>query len=218
MTQDEQQPQKRDIRVPWPRKGDKLFRAPDDIGYDWWFNACLNFMDAAAQRYGYARGYKKAADVLVEYVGRAKRHQDVLVYPIVFLYRHYIELMLKCLIHDVRVLLRRPAKLPMHHKLKELWEECAPLLAEAFPDEPEQGFEAVADYIEQFSKVDPASTAFRYAQNKNGAPSVPGLKHINLANLCDVMDRLDSFLDGASSATDHALEAMLESGSFSGPP
>jgi hypothetical protein len=218
MTLNKGQSNKRDMRVPWPRKGDKLFRAPDDAGYDWWFNACLNFMPTSVQRYGHARGYRLAADILVQHIGEAKRDQDVLVYPIVFLYRHYVELMLKSLIRDVRVLLRRPAKarrhnVPLHHRLTSLWQECAPLLAEAFPDEPQQDFDAVSDYVRQFSEVDPISTSFRYPEDKSGAPSVPGLKHINLASLRGMVDRLDSFLDGASSAIDHALDASLESGS-----
>ena len=62
---------------------------------DWWNNACLNFMEGKNTWYGYFRGYQRAAELLVQYVDCEKQYQDTLVFPIIFLYRHYLELILK---------------------------------------------------------------------------------------------------------------------------
>jgi len=74
--------------TPAPRKGEKLFRG--DLR-DWINNACLRQGDDYACREGYRRG----AQILVQAVGEKERDQDFLVYPIFFLYRHYVELVLK---------------------------------------------------------------------------------------------------------------------------
>jgi hypothetical protein len=52
-------------------------------------NACLNWGGGLV----YALGYRTAADALIERV--AGMDQDALVYPIVFCYRQYLELLLK---------------------------------------------------------------------------------------------------------------------------
>src|SRR6266849_9877987 len=79
---------------PPPRKGDLLFRG--DLP-DWHNNACLNVMHGYDQ-IGYTEGYRRGARLLVEYVAENARDQDYLVYPIIFLYRHHIELALKNII------------------------------------------------------------------------------------------------------------------------
>ena len=58
----------------------------------WWHNACLNFASMNNKWNLYAEGYKQAGDLLVKHVMDTQSEQDILVYPIFFLYRHYIEL------------------------------------------------------------------------------------------------------------------------------
>ena len=84
-----------DEDFPWPRRGDKLFTSE---GSDWWNKACLtHFSDGW---WIYATGYKLGADLLVQYVTETHKNQDRLIYPIVFLYRQYLELRLKELIKN----------------------------------------------------------------------------------------------------------------------
>jgi hypothetical protein len=85
------------VRESWsrtPRKDDVLFR-PDRK--DWQTNADLN-TDGVPADYVYAEGYHRAGQILADYVIEKKWDQDLLVCPIVFLYRHYVELQLKRLI------------------------------------------------------------------------------------------------------------------------
>ena len=108
-----------------PRKGERLFRG--DLR-DWKNNACLRQGDDYACREGYLRG----AQILVEAVGEKERDQDFLVYPIVFLYRHYIELLLKEVIKNAPYLIDRELTIAERnhldsHRLDLLWNDFKPL-------------------------------------------------------------------------------------------
>lgn len=72
-----------------PSAQDKIFSTSED----WWNKACLAL---GHDRWSiYAIGYKDAADLLVDNIEGNGRQHDFLVYPIVFLYRQYLELAIK---------------------------------------------------------------------------------------------------------------------------
>jgi hypothetical protein len=77
-----------------PSLDDKLFVEAEDG----WMNACLNWYHDPTELY--IVGYKEAADSLVDSIANRKGSADSLIFPIVFLYRHYVEIRLKSLIHD----------------------------------------------------------------------------------------------------------------------
>ena len=178
--------------MPWPRPGDILFQSGDD----WWHNACLNYANDAWDLY--ATGYKDAGDILAEHVFETPHDADVLVYPITFLYRHYLELRLKEMIVAGRALLDHTPDLQHVHQLDMLWCSCRTILEKVWPESPRGDLDAVEDCIRQFSKIDPQSMSFRYPATKDGKPTLPSLQHINIRNLQEVMARISSFLEGAS--------------------
>jgi hypothetical protein len=195
-----------DDEFPLPRKGDQLFR--DDEG-DWWHDARLNlFYDNWDM---YAEGYKVAGDVLVEYIKEKQFDQDYLVYPIVFLYRQYIELRMKEIIRDGNQLLDDdPEKFPQTHKFGKLWRDCREIIEKVWPEDPAENLDAVGECILQFSEKDPMSMAFRYPTDTNGKPSLPDLTVINLRNLAEVIARIGSLLDGVSMGISVAIEYKRE--------
>jgi hypothetical protein len=188
--------------APWPRKGDVLFKADDD----WWNTACLNFLHSSQELELYARGYKQAADILVDHISAMKRYQDMLVYPIVFLYRHYIELCLKEIFRDGNILLDEPKEIPIHHKIDELWKDCKIILKKLQRDSIKDDLEAVDEIITQFSEMDPSSFAFRYPTDTKGKKSLPDIRHINLRNLAEILDRIEAFFVGVSSVIGELLD------------
>lgn len=196
--------------IPWPRKGDELLKG--DV--DWWNNACLNFLPD--QWDIYADGYKRAADLLVKYVRSARSGQDALVFPIVFLYRQYIELRLKELIIHGNHLLNIPDEFPKHHKIDQFWRQGRKIMEKMWPNGPAGDLDAVEECIQQFSQKDPSSMAFRYPTDKAGNQSLPGLKHINLRNLAEVVDRIASLLDGVSMGISEYLDCKGEMEAESG--
>ncbi len=102
------------------QKEDKLFQTGNDG--NWWHNAHLDFYHINWNLY--ALGYKDAADILVQFVLKAPGQQDMLVYPIVFLYRQYIELRLKEIIKKGEALLSTFNDIPFGHNIYDLWNKC----------------------------------------------------------------------------------------------
>jgi len=139
-----------------------------------------------------------------------------LVYPIVFLYRHHVELVLKRLL----LMLADLAEKELDHKtskdlekhcLYQLWTDLKGFLKSAddrcglrIDCEDQDG---INSYIQQLSEVDPDSQVFRYARSKKGERLLPEeLKCINIAVFSEHMERLCSFLDNVDSYLDHMLE------------
>lgn len=176
---------------PLPSAEDKLFQSADD----WWHNACLNYMHNNWP--AYIIGYKKAADILVRHIKQKRRSQDTLVYPIIFLYRQYLELAIKNLILKGRCLQDISEPFPKGHKIHDLWKVCEKLLNEIAPDTSTTEFKEINRLISEFCAVDPGGTAFRYPEDDKGNPSIPNIKHINLRNIYDVMEKISVILEGA---------------------
>ena len=176
---------------PWPKEGDTLFK-PDE---DWMYNACLNKI---SDKLGlYAEGYKKAGDIVVHSLQDDRFEIDFVIYPIVFLYRQYVELRLKEIIRDGRQLFDEDGTFPKHHKIKELWKEARVILEKVWPDGPKEDLNAVESIISQFSEKDPDSISFRYDKNKKGEDTTSDTEYINVRNLYEVINRISGLLDGS---------------------
>jgi hypothetical protein len=152
----------------------------------------------------YADGYKKAADILVAHVLETTADQDFLVYPITFLYRHYLELRLKGLIIIGQELSRSESRARARrnrgrkgHNLKDLWKETRQLVERVWPDGPKGELDDVEGCIRRFADVDASSQAFRYPSLTDRTQSLRNLTHINLRNLSEVMGRVADTLEPA---------------------
>ena len=184
-------------KCPWPERGDELFTSQGNPH----LNACLNFTHDKLNLY--ATGYRTAAQLLVSYVQDHGYHIDTLVYPIVFLYRHYLELRLKELIREGRRLIDHAEPFPKKHYLDYLWRLCRQVIEKALPEESknQEVLEIMDEYIKQFAELDDESFAFRYPMKKDESPSLPeNLRHINIEQFSRAMERVANFLDAASTA------------------
>jgi hypothetical protein len=138
---------------------------------------------------------------------------DFLVYPIVFLYRHHVELAIKRIISCVPWVLRRDltvdekSHLENTHKLEILWGDLEPMFASICKavnwDKPKVAdLQGVREYIRQLSEVDPSSENFRYWKPKRGKPAIPErLRSFNIRHFSEMMGRLADFLEALDAAT-----------------
>jgi hypothetical protein len=198
--------------TPPPRKEDVLFGGGDD----WRANACIAHWHDV--EWAYSSGFRRAGGYLAEHVCNTASDQDVLVYPIVYLYRHHDELVLKAIIKTASALLERELtardlqKLGSHG-LAELWETARPLLDPVcdlagnapFPPEDIQG---VDSYIRQIHEHDPDGQRFRYATVKGTrdgtrrGPAIPTpslreeLTLLNIRDFATAMEKLADYLEG----------------------
>ena len=171
------------------REDSELFKSDSD----WIFNACLNYLPD--HLHTYIVGYKHAADILVEYVCENQSDQDILVYPIAFLYRHHLELQLKFIISKGSILLGEDKQPPATHKLDDLWEKCKAIIEKLSPEDGPDLAE-IENIIDELTKFDPYSTAFRYPKNKQGKSSLYGVNRINLRLLSEIIEKVSIPLDG----------------------
>lgn len=194
--------------LPAPSKGDILFGP----GAESQTNACIAQWDAD---WAYSDGFRRAALYLAEKVCESGSDQDKLIYPIVYLYRHNTELVLKAIMKSASRLLDRTISEPEsktlgRHDLWELWQMVKPFLdpvCERAGDTPftAADMEGVESYIKQIHEHDPDGQRFRYATTaarKGGRPVAskpslsPDLRLVNVRILAVAMEKLADYLDG----------------------
>ncbi|MGG6138839.1 hypothetical protein ACQV2E_23655 [Pantoea allii] len=176
----------------------ELFAGDDD----WHNNACLNewSRDHGAT---YAAGYRRAAELLIEHIDTKGRDQDVLVYPVVFLYRHHVELALKRIISLCLLQIDDPdVKGPKAvHDLNVLWDHARKLVRKVDPSFPRANHSNTDAVIKELIAIDSGSTAFRYDRTREGEPSLTGISLINtrlfgekMKAACYELDCMDSYV------------------------
>ena len=181
-----------------------LFEGDDD----WWHNAWVGKLGDKWS--AYATGYKQAADTLVERLTEDRMHLDTMVYPTIFLYRHYIELRLKEIVRDGNLLMTGVDDFPKHHRIKDLWSECRRLVEEVWRDDDREPLVRVEDYINRLAQYDSDSFAFRYSTDKKGNENLQGTTLINIRRFAEIMAEVSTLLDGISMALSHYLDVKGE--------
>jgi hypothetical protein len=165
--------------------------------------------------YYYAAAYKEAADKLVQAVLDKRLAKDSAIYPTLYLYRHYVELMLKEIIELGAQLDENDAIAPEHHKIDQLWQDARTMLERAFPDEDKEDADAVERIVRELASVDASGEAFRYSRRKrtkeqkrngeHGDPTLPAPRQLNLDNMRHVMNRVAMFLDACCAGMQYLL-------------
>lgn len=162
-------------------------------------NFIISFSSHPRNDFGvFARGYLYAASKLAEDLLARPRFADYDAYPIVFLYRHALELSLKNVIYRSALLtaFKRfddiDTSLYNNHRLTPLSEKAAAILRRLFPDDEilEHIVDSMLIIASEFSDIDPDSYAYRYPIDKQGNPSTNPDQVINLEALHRTMKEL----------------------------
>lgn len=115
----------------------------------------------------YIDGYLDAANLLVEQGPAWNIHK--LVYPILFLYRQHLVLMLKAQIQHCRDYLRDDKRYPKVHEIDKLWRVLTELLDRITRDLSDNDeMRHTERLIDEFCLVDPNSESFRFPENRQG--------------------------------------------------
>ncbi|MBN9585727.1 MAG: hypothetical protein J0G34_10060 [Afipia sp.] len=183
--------------VRWPKQGDRAFTESDE----WQQNARVT-KGVHSRLVIMMTGYKKAADLLVEKSQRSGYDRDTLVYPIIFMYRQFIELELKYLVstYGSRVGVTANWK---SHDIAFLWSEFVKVLTAYGVNDPDQTDSVVRSIVAEFAKVDPGSYSYRYPVDIHGREIPLGVEVLNLQALKDVMDGVGAYFTGADGYLDH---------------
>lgn len=183
------------MSIEFPLSGDRLFR--NDLK-DWPNNAVLNW--GTRKLPFYAEGYRVAAKAAISECEKDRTTNDILVYPIVFLYRQYIELRLKEILSVLRYCNGETCDFPNIHVLNTIWLQVKEQYQELGESANSEDFQNGNRLILEFDQIDDQSMAFRYPVDTKGKDTL-SLSHMNIRNFGEVMERLSRFLDAIS---DHA--------------
>ncbi len=187
---------KMDIKyqMDFPQNGDKLFKSDGNM----W-----NVADTTVSHEDwciYADGYKKAADILVQDVLKTGTKKNFLIYPIIFLYRHHLELRLKDIIRNSGILTGQVPDIPVHHRIGDIWNDCKKIILElqSANEDSSINLDIISRCIGEFQKYDPGAVAFRYPMNKKGETSLSNLKQIDILNFSEIGNKLSNAIDSLS--------------------
>jgi len=149
-------------------------------------------------------------------------HKDFRAYPIVFLYRHALELYMKAVILVGAPMLSVQGtgmierdRLIRTHSLDALRQDLERVF-KAFGWGWDLGllhFKTLEDFrkiIAELHAVDAGSYAFRYPVDTKGGPSLASHFRFNLFDLCDILDELFPLFDGATTAAYETLQSTYE--------
>ena len=152
--------------------------------------------------YGYIAGFKWAADLLID----CGACPDAEVFPIVFCYRQYLELLLKhfyqTALGDDDVYMDELRRIG--HDLHKLWKKAKPFLKDHLKTiglEKETRKEFVlffAEVIDKFMDMDATSFNFRYPKDKQLNDSIQeDALYIDLPKLKQTLQAIDNVMFGS---------------------
>lgn len=158
-----------------------------DTKGDWLEVADLDW----GEEYHYVEGYRAAARLTAKEAVKVQGDVDKYVYPVVVLYRHAIELLLK------RVISYRETP-ETTHDLHDLWKTAVPIIEGEDAGIGPNDLIAVGKRMMELHAKDKPATRFRYAyEGPNRKKTLKG--GFNLAtfaeraeSLCDVLDAWDT--------------------------
>jgi len=158
----------------------------------------------------YADGYRRAADVILQQASQGASPDNFIIYPIIFLYRHYVELRLKEILKDGCPLLDESTDPPCHHELTSLWRECRRIAERVWPNGDAAPLDATGKIIGQIAEHDATSFAFRYPVDTKLKPTLPDLSCVNLTRFAEVIGKLANLLDAMSFGIEKLLRDKRE--------
>lgn len=139
-----------------------------------------------------------AGATLIDEAQRRPQDRDLLLYPILFNYRHGFEAAMKWTIEmygtSANIALGPD---DMNHNLGDLWKKCRKLLLAAPTPDDDEPLRAVEQIVKDFHDLDKSALALRYSRTKSGKTILLPDSPIDLENVRQVMEAVNNFFQGA---------------------
>lgn len=173
----------------WPEVGGQTLVESDDP-----------FANAVVAAREYSRrgvmsaGYKKAGDILVDASEADRATRDFLVFPVIFNYRHFLELELKNLI---AIFGPSAGVQPIwnSHDLVTLWNVFFGILGD-YGIETNESDQSVHSTVLEFARIDLRSDSFRYPLNSRGLSFSVPVSRLHLPTLKAKLDAVSNYFAG----------------------
>jgi len=135
---------------------------------------------------------------------------DLLIYPIVMVYRHGVETALKYLRQRLPTLFDESTEFKLNHEIMVNWKAVRGYLTRlegcVEPSELDQVEKTLNDLVE----LDPNGMVFRYAEDKDGAMHLEDTSIINVRVFADGMKPLSEFLESCCGWVDDLIDQRHE--------
>ncbi len=184
----------------------RLFQAGNGFG-----NAVLNFRNRAEDEFDlYAHAFHNAGKTLAKEMMSPNGYNDLAALPIIFVYRHSLELYLKSIVRIGKTILKVTGdshninkKALERHELTKLLPDVIYIFKHVgwewnLDTEGLQSFGELEELLQDFDGIDDRSFTFRYPTNKRDQASVPRHFIVNIPIFCDQMNTLLELLEGAT--------------------
>ena len=196
----------------WPKKGMKAFAPTNGKGAYFHMPSVRSFHPT------HSRSFKEAAEIVLDKCQQDgdRAANDIFVFPVLYLYRHGVELNLKAII-KVGIGLEFFKKEDVEddlkwHNLAKLWNHAKKLLLQRWSTADPAPLYATESVINDLHQSDPNGQTFRYESDKDGKPhkyeKLPD--QIGVAQLKKTMDGVFNFLEGSCSGLQEDLQALYE--------
>ena len=186
------------------------------------YNSCS---DIHTGRMGlYISGYEKATELLIKDVLDRDRNLDSLIYPIMYSYRHYLELCFKELSWLCKQVLKDKQNFIVEvkgqkrfekydndiHGLSRLWQRVLSDLRQIDNNSPKNLVAQINKTVDDFQGIDSNGQSFRYPENKFWNDTLSDQKYINLIsvakNFLETRDRINQLICWVDSLIDVPCE------------
>lgn len=152
--------------------------------------------------------------MLIAHISETGYHQDILAYPYLMCWRHYVELQLKAIIMLLEQHTGRPPQVQRSQKIALLRRTARGLSREAgYRAADGEDALALADVdrvLRQLDELDPSSEHFRYPVLGSGDPTLPGIERLHLRRFHEAMAGVAALLDAMDTTLRLDLDARIE--------
>lgn len=172
--------------------------------------ACVNYWHESLE--ATATSYLRATNVMLQHVLETGRDLDMLALPILYNWRHYLELRFKTFALDAALIEDTSTALQKSHDLALLWSRARSRLVALFPDEDHEGELAIVDaHVKELARLDPHAATFRYTVKVDHTPLLPPeLQHLAYPELAHLVREASLVLEGASVMLGQARQYVAE--------
>lgn len=175
------------------------------------FNACVGRNGGPYDFRAYAAGYFRAGERILDGLLDDSTSVDLIIYPLVYVYRQAIELSLKHLVVVLPPLWGETVKPKPTHRLMDNWTTVRSYLEKVEDFDPDKTLLPKVELVlSDFVAIDPTGEVFRFPESKDGLKHLQELACINVLVFGEAMHILKDAFEYFSDVQDALWDQHCE--------
>ena len=187
-------------------KSNSLFRPGSNTN----LNACVGYNGGPYSYFEYALGYFEAASAILDGIKTRTVRVDLGVYPMVFSFRHAVELALKHFVSALPKLFDESQELVLSHKLEPNWLLVRPYIRREEGFSPSETVPIIDQILKDLEYFDPRGEVFRFPEARSGEMHLGDAAIINVEIVGDAVKECERVMDFWNDRLEEFLQLRLE--------